>query len=137
MPCFGGAFFFLVILTYLMYMGLEFRRIRLANHVSQAVFAAILGIGKTTVQQWERGRKDRAARRNGCSILLIVRAWRRWLTQGYRGVKGLGVSRCQFTGQWVVDFAQNQAPLLLLQLKHRYKAREAGFCSLPQTLPTS
>jgi len=29
----------------------------MANHVSQAVFAAILGIGKTTVQQWERGQK--------------------------------------------------------------------------------
>jgi hypothetical protein len=28
-----------------------------ANQVSQAVFAAILGIGKTTVQQWERGQK--------------------------------------------------------------------------------
>ena len=35
----------------------DIRRIRLANHVSQAVFAAILGIGKTTVQQWERGQK--------------------------------------------------------------------------------
>ncbi|MBA4417678.1 MAG: hypothetical protein C0392_07180 [Syntrophus sp. (in: bacteria)] len=30
---------------------------RTANHVSQAVFAAILGIGKTTVQQWEQGQK--------------------------------------------------------------------------------
>jgi putative transcriptional regulator len=38
--------------------GLEdIRRIRLASHVSQAVFAAILGIGKTTIQQWERGQK--------------------------------------------------------------------------------
>lgn len=35
----------------------DIRRIRLANHVSQAVFAAILGIGKTTVQQWEQGHK--------------------------------------------------------------------------------
>ena len=35
----------------------DIRRIRMANHVSQAVFAAILGIGKTTVQQWERGQK--------------------------------------------------------------------------------
>ncbi|GAB0056791.1 hypothetical protein SIID45300_01103 [Candidatus Magnetaquicoccaceae bacterium FCR-1] len=35
----------------------EIRRIRLANHVSQAVFALFLGIGKTTVQQWEQGRK--------------------------------------------------------------------------------
>jgi putative transcriptional regulator len=35
----------------------DIRLIRLANHVSQAVFAAVLGIGKTTVQQWERGEK--------------------------------------------------------------------------------
>ncbi len=35
----------------------DIRRIRAANHVSQAVFAAILGIGKTTVQAWERGEK--------------------------------------------------------------------------------
>ena len=35
----------------------EIRRIRVANRVSQAVFAAFLGIGKTTVQQWEQGQK--------------------------------------------------------------------------------
>ena len=35
----------------------DIRRIRLAKQVSQAVFAAILGIGKTTVQQWEQGQK--------------------------------------------------------------------------------
>jgi len=35
----------------------EIRRIRAANHVSQAVFAAFLGTGKTTVQQWEQGQK--------------------------------------------------------------------------------
>jgi putative transcriptional regulator len=35
----------------------DIRRIRLANHVSQAVFAAIMGTGKTTVQQWEQGQK--------------------------------------------------------------------------------
>ena len=35
----------------------DIRRIRLANHVSQAVFAAILGVDKTTVQQWEQGQK--------------------------------------------------------------------------------
>lgn len=35
----------------------DVRRIRTENHVSQAVFAAILGIGKTTVQQWEQGQK--------------------------------------------------------------------------------
>ena len=35
----------------------DIRRIRVTNHVSQAVFAAIMGIGKTTVQQWEQGQK--------------------------------------------------------------------------------
>ena len=35
----------------------DIKRIRTANHVSQAVFAAFLGIGKTTVQQWEQGQK--------------------------------------------------------------------------------
>ncbi|MEO5347648.1 MAG: DNA-binding transcriptional regulator [Magnetococcus sp. YQC-9] len=35
----------------------DIRRIRMANHVSQAVFAVFLGIGKTTVQQWEQGQK--------------------------------------------------------------------------------
>lgn len=35
----------------------DVRRIREENNVSQAVFAAILGIGKTTVQQWEQGVK--------------------------------------------------------------------------------
>ncbi len=35
----------------------EIKRIRTENHVSQAVFAAFLGIGKTTVQQWEQGQK--------------------------------------------------------------------------------
>ncbi|MBF0437969.1 MAG: DNA-binding transcriptional regulator [Magnetococcales bacterium] len=35
----------------------DIRRIRMANHVSQAVFAFFLGIGKTTVQQWEQGQK--------------------------------------------------------------------------------
>jgi len=35
----------------------DIRRLCLANHVNQAVFAAILGIGKPTVQQWERGQK--------------------------------------------------------------------------------
>jgi putative transcriptional regulator len=35
----------------------DIRRIRMANHVSQAAFAAILGTGKTTVQQWEQGQK--------------------------------------------------------------------------------
>ena len=35
----------------------DIRRIRSSAHVSQAVFAAHLGIGKTTVQQWEQGQK--------------------------------------------------------------------------------
>lgn len=35
----------------------DIKRIRTKNHVSQAVFAAFLGIGKTTVQQWEQGAK--------------------------------------------------------------------------------
>jgi len=35
----------------------DIRRLRLANHVSQTVFAALLGTGKTTVQQWEQGQK--------------------------------------------------------------------------------
>ena len=35
----------------------DIRRIRTENRVSQTVFAAMLGIGKTTVQQWERGEK--------------------------------------------------------------------------------
>ena len=33
------------------------QRIRTANQMGQPVFAAILGIGKTTVQQWEQGQK--------------------------------------------------------------------------------
>jgi len=35
----------------------DIKRIRTANQVSQAVFAVFLGIGKTTVQQWEQGQK--------------------------------------------------------------------------------
>jgi putative transcriptional regulator len=35
----------------------DIRRIRTANHISQAAFAAILGTGKTTIQQWEQGSK--------------------------------------------------------------------------------
>ncbi len=52
----------------------DIRRIRMANHVSQAVYAAILGIGKTTVNSGSRGRKKQAARRNVFSIILTVRA---------------------------------------------------------------
>ncbi|MBC7905263.1 MAG: DNA-binding transcriptional regulator [Rhodospirillaceae bacterium] len=35
----------------------DVQRIRTASHVSQSVFAAFLGVGKTTVQQWEQGVK--------------------------------------------------------------------------------
>ncbi len=35
----------------------EIRQIRIRNRVSQAVFASVLGIGKTTVQHWEQGVK--------------------------------------------------------------------------------
>ena len=35
----------------------EVQRIRSAAHASQSVFAAFLGVGKTTVQQWEQGLK--------------------------------------------------------------------------------
>ena len=35
----------------------DIKRIRIACHASQAVFAAFLGTGKTTVQQWEQGLK--------------------------------------------------------------------------------
>ena len=35
----------------------DIRRIRTTNHLSQPVFALMLGIGKTTVKQWEQGVK--------------------------------------------------------------------------------
>ena len=35
----------------------EIKGIRMRNKVSQAVFASALGIGKTTVQHWEQGKK--------------------------------------------------------------------------------
>jgi putative transcriptional regulator len=35
----------------------DIRRLRKINHVSQAVLAALLGVGKSTVQQWEQGLK--------------------------------------------------------------------------------
>jgi putative transcriptional regulator len=34
----------------------DIRRIRMASHMSQPVFAAVLNVGKTTVAQWEQGR---------------------------------------------------------------------------------
>ena len=35
----------------------DIQRIRMANRMSQTVFAVMLGVGKTTVQQWEQGQK--------------------------------------------------------------------------------
>lgn len=35
----------------------DIRRIRTKAHMSQPVFAALLNVGKTTVAQWEQGRK--------------------------------------------------------------------------------
>jgi putative transcriptional regulator len=43
------------------------RELRLRNRVSQPVFAAFLGVGKTAVQQWERGDK----RPSGPALRLI------------------------------------------------------------------
>jgi len=45
----------------------DIKRIRKLNNVSQAVFAAYLNVGKTTVQQWEQGLK----RPNGPSQKLL------------------------------------------------------------------
>ena len=39
------------------FSAVEIQRIRSSAHVSQSVFAAFLGVGKTTVQQWEQGLK--------------------------------------------------------------------------------
>ena len=44
--------------------------IRTKNRLSQAVFAELLGIGKTTVQQWERGEKKPSGA--ACKLLDIV-----------------------------------------------------------------
>ena len=35
----------------------DIRRIRKVNKISQAALAVIIGAGKTTVQQWEQGKK--------------------------------------------------------------------------------
>ncbi|MBF0304466.1 MAG: helix-turn-helix domain-containing protein [Alphaproteobacteria bacterium] len=35
----------------------DVRRIRASTHMSQPVFAALLNVGRTTVAQWEQGRK--------------------------------------------------------------------------------
>lgn len=39
------------------YSANQIKRIRLHNHVSQAVFAIYLNVSKSTVQQWEQGYK--------------------------------------------------------------------------------
>ena len=39
------------------YTGDEIREIRERNHVSQPVFASYLNVGRSTVAQWEQGKK--------------------------------------------------------------------------------
>ncbi len=38
----------------------DIRRIRSSSRMSQSVFAAVLNVGRTTVAQWEQGRKKPA-----------------------------------------------------------------------------
>ena len=47
------------------FSAMDVKRIRARSRVSQAVFAEVLGINKSTVQHWEQGRKkpSGAARR--------------------------------------------------------------------------
>jgi len=45
----------------------QIKRIRLKNKASQAVFAAYLNTGKSTVQKWEQGQK----KPNGPSLKLL------------------------------------------------------------------
>lgn len=45
----------------------QIKRIRMKNKASQAVFAAYLNTGKSTVQKWEQGRKNP----NGPSLKLL------------------------------------------------------------------
>jgi putative transcriptional regulator len=49
------------------YTAAEIRRMRAKLRVSQAVFAAYMNVGKTTVQQWEQGQK----KPNGPSLKLL------------------------------------------------------------------
>ncbi len=49
------------------YTAADIRRIRAKLRVSQAVFAAYMNVGKTTVQQWEQGQK----KPNGPSLKLL------------------------------------------------------------------
>lgn len=48
----------------------EVKTIRQKSRLSQAVFAEYLGIGKTTVQQWERG--DKRPSGPSCRLLDLV-----------------------------------------------------------------
>ncbi len=48
----------------------DIKRIRKKNHVSQAVFAALLGIGKTTVQHWEQGKRKPST--PSCRLLDVI-----------------------------------------------------------------
>ncbi len=43
--------------TIRMFQPEDIQRIRMANRMSQTVFAVMLGVGKTTVLQWEQGQK--------------------------------------------------------------------------------
>ncbi|MCG6552364.1 MAG: hypothetical protein L7F77_08555 [Candidatus Magnetominusculus sp. LBB02] len=56
----------------------DIRRIRAANHVSQAVFAALLGIGKTTFSSGNRDKRSQAVRHGGFSILLSAKGFPCW-----------------------------------------------------------
>ncbi len=49
------------------YSALEIRHIRQRARVSQAVFAAVMNVGKSTVQQWEQGVK----KPQGASLKLL------------------------------------------------------------------
>ena len=60
----------------------QIKRIRMKNKASQAVFAAYLNTGKSTVQKWEQGKK----KPNGPSLKLLnlvaERAWTCWSREG-------------------------------------------------------
>jgi putative transcriptional regulator len=49
------------------YTAKDIRRIRQRARVSQAVFATVMNVGKSTVQQWEQGVK----RPRGASLKLL------------------------------------------------------------------
>jgi DNA-binding transcriptional regulator YiaG len=51
----------------------DIQRIRMANRMSQTVFAVILGVGKTMVQQWEQGLKRPGGTAQLFLMLLTVR----------------------------------------------------------------